>query len=312
MLSHLIFTSTHPKTTFCCQFRAVGLLCPRLFGAHQGRLAKPKLWNPEKTVMERKTLKKEVLAEFLGTLVLITFGSAVVAQVVLSGEKNGQYFSINLAWGLAVTMAVYVAGGVSGAHLNPAVTLAMATRRALEWRKVIPYVLAQTAGAFAGAGIALLLYREAFNAFDGGTRQMATAGIFATYPQPYLSALGGLFDQIIGTGFLLLVICAIGDSRNLAPSGNIGPLLVGLLVALIGMSMGLNCGYAINPARDFGPRLLTSVAGWGSQVFRSGNNGVPWFWVPIVGPLIGGVVGAQAYDVLIGRHLPETTSAESS
>ena len=260
--------------------------------------------------MERNTLKRELIAEFLGTLVLITFGSAVVAQVVLSGEKNGQYFSINLAWGLAVTMAVYVAGGVSGAHLNPAVTLAVATRGGLEWRKVVPYFVAQTAGAFSGAGITLVLYREAFNVFDAGSRQMATAGIFATYPQPYLSVLGGLFDQIIGTAFLLLVICAIGDTRNLAPSGNVGPLMVGLLVALIGMCMGLNCGYAINPARDFGPRLLTSVAGWGSQVFRAGNNGVPWFWVPIVGPLIGGVLGAQVYDLLIGRQLPEAAAAE--
>ena len=260
--------------------------------------------------MERNTLKREVIAEFLGTLVLITFGSANVAQVLLSGERNGQYLSINLAWGLAVTMAVYVAGGVSGAHLNPAVTLAMATRGALEWRKVLPYFLAQTAGAFAGAGITVVLYRDAFNAFDGGSRQMATAGIFATYPQPYLSVVGGLFDQIVGTGLLLLVICAIGDPRNLAPSGNLGPLLVGLLVALIGMAMGLNCGYAINPARDFGPRLLTAIAGWGGQVFRSGNNGIPWFWVPIVGPLIGGVLGAKAYDLLIGRHLPEATVTE--
>lgn len=252
--------------------------------------------------MERNTLKRELFAEFLGTLVLITFGTAVVAQVLLSKEKNGQYLSINLAWGLGVTMAVYVAGGVTGAHLNPAVTLAMAMRRALSWRKVLLYWVAQTAGAFAGAAVTFLLYRDAFNAFDGGTRQMATAGIFATYPQPYLTTVGGLLDQIIGTAFLLLVICAIGDGRNLAPSGNLGPLIVGLLVVLIGMTMGFNCGYAINPARDLGPRLFTLVAGWGGEVFRAGNY---WFWVPIIGPLIGGVLGARVYDLMIGRYLPK-------
>ncbi len=252
--------------------------------------------------MESLKLKRELLAEFLGTLVMLTFGTAVVAQVLLSKEKNGQYLSINLAWGLGVTMAVYVAGGVTGAHLNPAVTLAMAMRRALSWRRVLPYWIAQTAGAFAGAAITFILYRDAFNAFDGGTRQMATAGIFATYPQPYLSTMGGLLDQIIGTAFLLLVICAIGDARNLAPSANIGPLLVGLLVVLVGMTMGFNCGYAINPARDLGPRLFTLVAGWGGEVFRAGNY---WFWVPIVGPLIGGVLGARVYDLLIGQYLPK-------
>ncbi|MFN7944784.1 MAG: MIP/aquaporin family protein [Blastocatellia bacterium] len=255
--------------------------------------------------MEPLNLKRELLAEFLGTLVLITFGTAVVAQVLLSKEKNGQYLSINLAWGLGVTMAVYVAGGVTGAHLNPAVTLAMAMRRALSWRKVLPYWIAQTVGAFAGAAITFILYRDAFNDFDGGTRQMATAGIFATYPQPYLSTIGGLLDQIIGTAFLLLVICAIGDARNLAPSANVGPLIVGLLVVLLGMTMGFNCGYAINPARDLGPRLFTLVAGWGGQVFSTGNNGIPWFWVPIVGPLIGGVLGARVYDLMIGQYLPK-------
>lgn len=255
--------------------------------------------------MQRDTLKRELFAEFLGTLVLLAFGSAVVAQVVLGKKNNGDYLSINLAWGLAVTMGVYVAGGVTGAHLNPAVTLAVAVRRGLAWNRVVPYWLAQIAGAFAGAAITWLLYREAFTAFDGGIRQvtgdLATAGIFATYPQPYLSTFGGLIDQIIGTAFLMLVICAIGDARNLAPTGNVGPLVVGMLVMLIGMSMGLNAGYAINPARDLGPRLLTFVAGWGSEVFRAGNY---WFWVPIIGPLIGGVLGAVIYDTLISKHHP--------
>jgi MIP family channel proteins len=256
--------------------------------------------------MPRKTLMQELLAEYLGTFVMLLFGNSVVAQVVLSGEKNGTYLSINIAWGLAVTMAVYVAGGVTGAHLNPAVTLALAARRGFAWAKVLPYWLAQLAGAFSGAALTWFVYREAFNKFDGGIRyvtgEKATAGIFATYPQDYLSTFGGLVDQVVGTAMLLLVIMAIGDTRNLAPSANLGPLMVGLLVVVLGMCFGMNAGYAINPARDLGPRLFTFMAGWGSEVFRAGNH---WFWVPIIGPLIGGVLGATLYDLLIGRFLEE-------
>src|SRR4029078_3337973 len=117
------------------------------------------------------TLTRAVLAEFFGTFILIAFGVAVVAQVNLGGGNNGQYLSINLAWGLAVTMGVYVAGGVSGAHLNPAVTFALAVKREFAWRKVFPYALAQLIGAFLGAATTFIVYREAFNAFDGGQRQ---------------------------------------------------------------------------------------------------------------------------------------------
>jgi MIP family channel proteins len=249
---------------------------------------------------------REAAAEFLGTFVLIVFGSAVVAQVVLSGGSHGGYLSINIAWGLAVAMAVYVSGGVSGAHLNPAVTLALAVHRGFPWGKVLPFWGAQVTGAVAGAAVTFLTYREAFTRFDGGVRQVtgaqATAGIFATYPQPFLSNLpGGLVDQVVGTALLLLVILALGDARNLAPDPKAGPLVVGALVVLIGMCFGYNAGYAINPARDFGPRVFTALAGWGSEVFRAGNG---WWWVPIVGPLIGGVLGGAVYDFFITRHHP--------
>ena len=146
---------------------------------------------------------REAAAEFLGTAVLLAFGSAVVAQVVLSGQTHGGYLSINIAWGLAVTMGVYVAGGVSGAHLNPAVTLAVAVHRDFAWSKVLPYMAAQIAGAFTGAAVTFLTYRAAFDRFDGGTRQVtgakATAGIFATYPQDFLRTFpDGLIDQAVG------------------------------------------------------------------------------------------------------------------
>lgn len=250
---------------------------------------------------------REAAAEFLGTFILLLFGSAVVAQVVLSGSANGTYLSINLAWGLAVTMAIYVSAGVSGAHLNPAVTVALAVHRGFAWSKVAPYCLAQTAGAFAGAAVTFLTYREAFNHFDGGARLVsgakATAGIFATYPQDFLSNVpGGLVDQIVGTALLMLLVLAIGDQKNFAPEGRMQPILVGAAVVLIGMCFGFNAGYAINPARDFGPRLFTALAGWGGDVFTAAGG---WWWVPIVGPLIGGVLGGWVYDLFITRHRSE-------
>ncbi|MEW6213142.1 MAG: MIP family channel protein [Acidobacteriota bacterium] len=260
--------------------------------------------------MMKSNLKREILAEFLGTFILIALGAGVVAQVVLSNNANGSYISINIAWGIAVTMGVYVAGGVSGAHLNPAVTLALAVRRGFPWSKVIPFSLAQIAGAFVASALVFAVYSEAFDAYDAGARVVtgakSTAGIFATYPQPFLSTFGGLIDQITGTAILMLAILAITDARNNPTAANLAPLVIGLLVVAIGMCFGFNAGYAINPARDLGPRLFTFVGGWGAEVFRAGNY---WFWVPVVGPLIGSVTGAFVYDLMIGNHFPVDDAA---
>lgn len=248
---------------------------------------------------------REAAAEFLGTFTLIVFGVGVVAQVVLSKQTAGGYLSINLAWGLAVMMGVYVAGGVSGAHLNPAVTLSLAVHRGFPWRKVLPFVIAQVAGAFIAAAVVYLTYREAFFDFDQGVRQVAgpqaTGGIFSTYPQAFLSTFGGFIDQVVGTALLMLGIFAISDSRNSQPPAYFAPLAVGLLVVLVGATFGYNAGYAINPARDFGPRLFTAVGGWGMDVFRAGNA---WWWVPIVAPCVGGVLGGYVYDFFITKHHP--------
>src|SRR5262249_11339724 len=139
------------------------------------------------------------------------------------------YLAINVGWGLAVTMAVYASAGVSGAHLNPAVTVALAVHRGFPWAKVVPYSIAQLGGAFAGAAVTFVTYREAFAHFDGGLRRVtgpqATAGIFATYPQPFLSIAGGLVDQVVGTALLLLLVLAIGDAKNFAPEPRHSPVL---------------------------------------------------------------------------------------
>ena len=256
---------------------------------------------------------REAAAEVLGTFVLMVFGMGVVAQVVLGGGTSGQYLSINIGWGLGVMLGVYVAAGVSGAHLNPAVTLALAVRRGFAWGKVLPYVAAQCAGAFLASAVVFVTYREALDHFDGGARQItgpaATAGIFATYPQPFLSAFpGGFIDQVVGTALLVMVIFALTDKRNFAPPERLTPIAVGLLVLAIGATFGYNAGYAINPARDFAPRVFTALAGWGSGVFHAGGG---WWWVPIVAPLVGGVLGAVVYDLFIGRHHPETATAQS-
>ena len=249
---------------------------------------------------------REFLAEFFGTFILIVFGVGVVAQVVLSKSTAGSFLAINITWGLAVTMGCYVSAGVTGAHLNPAVTLALAVRRNFPWNKVLPYAIAQTAGAFVASAVVYLTYHEALTAFDGGVRQVlgaqGTAGIWATYPQPFLSTFpGGVIDQVVGTALLVAVIFGISDSRNSPAPAGVAPVVVGLLVVAIGAAFGFNPGYAINPARDFGPRLFTFVGGWGSEVFRAGNH---WWWVPIVAPCAGGVLGGWIYDALIGDRFP--------
>jgi MIP family channel proteins len=249
-------------------------------------------------------LSRELLAEFFGTFILIVFGVGVVAQVVLSKGAAGSTLSINIAWGLAVTMGCYVAAGVTGAHLNPAVTLALAVHRRFPWNKVLPYSLAQLAGAFIASAVVFVTYREALHAFDNGVRQVigpqGTAGIWATYPQPFLSVFpGGFIDQVVGSALLVGVIFAFTDTRNSPAPAGLAPVVVGLLVLLIGATYGFNSGYAINPARDLGPRLFTFVAGWGSDVFRAGNG---WWWVPIVAPCVGGVAGGWAYDFFVGSR----------
>jgi len=252
-----------------------------------------------------KGTAREAAAEFFGTFILIAFGVGVVAQTVLSKNAAGSTLSINIAWGIAVMLGIYASAGVSGAHLNPAVTVALAVHRSFPWSKVLPYTIAQVAGAFVGAAVVFATYREALGAFDGGVRMVesatATAGIFSTYPQPFLSIAGGFVDQVVGTMLLMAGIMAVTDQKNVAPPAWLTGPLVGLLVVAIGMAFGFNAGYSINPARDFGPRLFTAAAGFQNNGL---TDGPPVFWVPIVAPLLGGVIGGAAYDFGVRRFLP--------
>lgn len=247
-------------------------------------------------------LAGELAAEFAGTMILILFGVGVVAQV--AGAGIGDHDSIAWAWGLGVTLGVYVAARISGAHLNPAVTVALAAFKEFSWRKVAPYIAAQTAGAFIAALIVRWNYSEILAKVDPG-HTIKTQGVFSTLPGNGTLPVGtwGAFrDQVIGTAILLFVIKALTDVRNSPPLANLGPFLIGLLVVAIGMAFGSDAGYAINPARDFGPRLAQFITGYGGA--WKDQHGDLYFWVPIVAPLIGGVLGAGLYKLLIGWFLP--------
>ncbi|MFJ4820447.1 MIP/aquaporin family protein [Streptomyces sp. NPDC088801] len=269
----------------------------------------------------------ECIAEFLGTFVLISFGCGVVAMAVAalpgSGRTEGpttfflgagDWLLITWGWAMAVILGIYVAGGVSGAHINPAVTLAFAVRRKFPWVKVVPYWMAQVLGALAGAALVYAVYHDAINTFDNamkgpktGGHTLASFSIFATFPAPYFHGgiWGPLIDQVVGTAFLVMLVVAIIDLRNTAVKANLGPLVIGFVVAAIGMSFGANAGYAINPARDFGPRLFTWMAGWKDLAFPGSLSEAfsSYWWIPIVGPLVGGVIGVLVYDLFIGDVL---------
>lgn len=275
----------------------------------------------------RAGLGGELLAEFLGTFVLILLGCASVAVAVAglpgSGRQSdafgpGNWLIIAFGWGFAVVFGVYVAGGVSGAHINPAVTLAFAVRRAFPWRKVVPYMFAQMVGAFVAAALVFATYSWAINAFNAKAglprnQSLDTFAIFATFPAKYFdgSWWGPLLDQIVGTAVLVLLIFALIDARNTAPAANLGPFMIGMAVTVIGLTFGPNAGYAINPARDLGPRLWTYLTGWGDIALPGSYQWFSWyFWIPIVGPLVGGVIGAVVYDLFIGNVVAARTAPE--
>ncbi|MFI7601563.1 MIP/aquaporin family protein [Actinoplanes sp. NPDC049681] len=253
-------------------------------------------------------LAGELAAEFAGTMILILFGVGVVAQVV--GGGIGDHDSIAWAWGLGVMLGVYVAGRISGAHLNPAVTIALAAFKGFEWRKVAPYCTAQFLGAFVAALLVRWNYTEVLHQADPNLT-IKTQGVFSTLPGNGTLPVGewGAFrDQIIGTAILLFLILAITDAAGTPPGANLAPFIIGLLVVGIGMAWGTDAGYAINPARDFGPRLASYFTGYGGA-FRD-QTGYLYFWIPIVAPIIGGLLGAGLYQVLVGRFLPKEEPPE--
>jgi glycerol uptake facilitator protein len=261
-----------------------------------------------------KILLGELISECLAMFIIITFGCSVAAMYSLYDPSPYQnaYWGVCIAWGLSVTIAIYVTGAVSGTHANPAVTLALAVWRGFPKKKILPYALAQILGGFLGAAVVYMLFAPVIDHFntlhhltragDGGA-----AGVFFTHPGLAITPLHAFFDEIVLTAFLLLGIFAITEEFNtMAPMANSGALIIGLLVAAIGASAGYLEAWAINPARDFGPRLFAYFAGWGGAALPSPDY---YWWVPILGPLIGGVLGGGVYQLLIYPFLPARRSA---
>ncbi|WP_432543138.1 MIP/aquaporin family protein [Kineococcus sp. SYSU DK002] len=260
---------------------------------------------PARPVPRTPTLTGELLAEFAGTAVLILFGVGVVAQVVAG--QNGDNDSIHWAWGLGVTFGIYVAGRTTGAHLNPAVTIALAVFQGFAWKKVLPYSVAQFLGAFVAALIVRWVYAGPIDGVDPG-HTYDTQGIFSTLPGTNVTIGGAFLDQVVGTAILVFLIFAVTQAKAMPPAANLAPLIVGLIVVAIGFAWGSNAGYAINPARDFGPRLASFVTGYSTAMREPGGSF--YFWVPIVAPVLGGLIGGALYKVLIERHLPDADVAE--
>ncbi|KAK5089852.1 glycerol channel [Lithohypha guttulata] len=252
---------------------------------------------------------RDAFAEFCGTMIMIVFGDGSVAQVTLSANPNlpqasqnkGEYQSISWGWGIGVMLGVYVCG-CSGGHLNPAITMVNCLYRGFPWWKWPIYACAQVFGCFCGAAIIYGNYKSAIDAYEGygvrtvpGYSDTATAGVFNTYPQPFLTKTGQVFSEIISSAVLVFVIFALKDERNLG-AGNLMPLMLFFLIFGIGATLGWETGYAINLARDFGPRLFTYMVGYGPEVWRAGDY---YFWVPMICPFIGAAFGGFLYDLLI-------------
>uniref|UniRef100_A0A4W5N382 Aquaporin 10a n=1 Tax=Hucho hucho TaxID=62062 RepID=A0A4W5N382_9TELE len=244
----------------------------------------------------RNMLFRELMAETLAMFVLMMFGCAAMAQVKLTRGAKGEYLSVNVPFSVGVMSAMYIARGVSGAHLIPAVSLSCCVLGRLPWSKLLPY----------SAAVVFLMYYDAIMDYSGGVLTVyganETASIFATYPSDYLSLWGCFFDQ-----FSMLCVLLHDHDVLPAPADLVPPLATVVLMG-ISQSMSSNCGGGINPARDLGPRLLTLTAGWGTEVFTCYNY---WFWVPIVAPMVGAVLGSGLYLVFVQWHLPDSEINET-
>ncbi len=246
--------------------------------------------------MKKDSLMGECIAEVFGTFILILLGDGVVADVVLAPRGNYNWNTITIGWAFAVIIAVYITGGVTGAHINPAVTLALAVKRGFPWGKVIPYWIAQFAGGFLGAVGVYLCYRDGL--IVAGLPNVWTSGPGTVAGVPY-SLATAFICEIFGTAVLLMAILASGDQKNLGLKDNLGVFVVGGVILAIGLSLGGPSGYSLNPARDLSPRILGALVGT-----KGLFDGLYWLLPPVTAPLIGGVLGVFAYDWFVVPHLP--------
>ncbi|XP_031362763.2 aquaporin-10 [Lonchura striata] len=259
----------------------------------------------------RNQLVRECLGEVLSTFVMMTITLSSAAQKIAFFETKGNLITSYLGGALGVMAGIYTAGGISGAHMNPAFSLAMCLTEQFPWWKFPIFVIVQILGSFISAGAVYILYYDAIWHHSNGTLTVSgpqeTASIFATYPADFVSIANGFLDQVIGTGVLIIAVMGTMDARNKPVPKGLEPVVVALLVLSIECSMGANCGCPLNPARDIGPRLFTYLAGWGPEVFSRGNG---WWWVPLVAPLLGAAVGTYLYQLFVAFHYPDEDSKD--
>ncbi|MCX8491476.1 MAG: aquaporin family protein [Cyclobacteriaceae bacterium] len=229
------------------------------------------------------------VAEFLGTLLLILLGGGVNAAVSLKKSKseNGGWLMITIGWGLAVMLAIYAVGNISGAHLNPAVTIALAINGSFSNDLILGYIIAQFAGAIVGATLVWLQY---FPHWKETADQSAKLGVFCTAPA-IRNVFTNLMSEIIATMVLIVALLFIGANEFIK---GLNPIVVGLLIISIGLSLGGTTGFAINPARDLGPRIVHFIL----PIHGKGKSDWVYAWIPVLGPIIGGVLGVWVYQLL--------------
>ncbi|EGG04320.1 uncharacterized protein MELLADRAFT_117123 [Melampsora larici-populina 98AG31] len=264
---------------------------------------------PRNSYQNFKLATREFAAEFLGTCILILFGNGVNNQVTLnssravSGTDKGDYLSISFGWGIGVMIGVYVAGRASNGHLNPAVTLSMASFRGFSWKKVLPYWVAQVLGAWLGATLVQAIYSEALNLYEGAkslrtlTGPRSTGALFFTSPAEYMSDVNCFFQEFLNTAILLLVILAINDRKHSPSPDGMNPFILLWVIVGLGACLGSQTAYAMNPARDFGPRIMASCFGYGTEVWSFKH--FYWIWTPWIATCGGGLFGSLVYDLFI-------------
>ena len=260
--------------------------------------------------MENRTMK-EFIGEVFGTFILILLGDGVVANVGLAPRVAGTAYNwntITIGWAFAVIIAVYISGGISGAHLNPAVTLGLAVRRGFPWKKVLPFIVAQMIGAFLGAAAVYFIYRDGLVA--AGMPNVWSTGPGSIFGQTWFGAessgatgsysmITAIIAELFGTFVLIWGIAASGDMKNMGLKDNFGPFIVGFAVLAVGLSLGGPSGYSINPARDLGPRLFGALAGT-----KGLFDGLYWLIPPVLIPAIARPIGFWLYDMVVAKNLP--------
>lgn len=260
-------------------------------------------------------LKHQCLGEFFGTGLFIFLGVSCLIAAIICGVTLSLW-EIAAVWGLSITLAIYLSAGISGAHLNPAVTIALTLFAGFDIKKVVPFIFSQTAGAFAGAALSYFLYHNLFIDYElknhivrGSIESLKLAGIFSTYANPGISTNHAFVVELVITSILMCLILSLTDERNGSTRGVFAPILIGILVTVIGTATAPLTGFAMNPARDFGPKLFTYLAGWGDIAFTGGRD-IPYVYVPLIAPILGACLGCILYKTFF--DLRTVTKAETA